>query len=303
MAAHGPEIGRVAGLVPGRRDGLVDQRRLEVVDAAPSAAHAAEHAGEHGEAFLAVVAVTVGGGGVDHGEGVEAGRVAAEGDEGAAERLGGVLEGAPVVDHHRLAAGADNAGDQLLHQHRLARAGLAGDRDVVVAGRVGEGRPAGGLAAAPNQQQRRRRLGIDRLAAPLAMDRREVDAEAVSRVFVRPMRARSASSPPAGTMGSEASPGRQLDVALGDRAPALAVMDGAHRLLGLVDGVERGVDRDRVAGPDQALAVLEALGDRLPVARLLGQAGQVAGDAGAGLLGRPGRLEEGALAVRGPRRS
>ena len=58
---HRPEVGRVAGLVPGRRDGFGDQRRLDVVDPAPAPCHAPDHAGQHGEAFLAVVAVVVGG--------------------------------------------------------------------------------------------------------------------------------------------------------------------------------------------------------------------------------------------------
>ena len=175
MALHRAEIGGVAGLVPGRGDRLVDQRRLDVVDPAPAPAHAPDDAGQHGEAFLAVVAVVVGGLPVDHGEGVERRRVLAEGDEGAAERFRRVLEGAPVVDHHGLAAGADQPGHQLLHQNRLAGAGLAGDRDVVVAGLVGEGRPAGRLPSSPDQQQRRRCIRTGRLAAPFAVDRRQVD--------------------------------------------------------------------------------------------------------------------------------
>ena len=74
----------------------------------PPLAHAPDDAGQHGEALLAVVAVPRSAvSGVDHGEGVEAGGVLAEGDEGAAEGFRRVLEGAPVVDHHRLAAGAD----------------------------------------------------------------------------------------------------------------------------------------------------------------------------------------------------
>ena len=36
-----------------------------------------------------------------------------------------VLERPPVVDHHGLAAGADQARDQFLHQQRLARPRLA----------------------------------------------------------------------------------------------------------------------------------------------------------------------------------
>ena len=175
MALHRAEIGAVAGLVPGRGDRLVDQRRLDVVDPAPAPAHAADDAGQHGEALLAVVAVAVGGLPVDHGEGVERRRVLAEGDEGAVERFRRVLERATVVDHHGLAAGADQPGHQLLHQNRLAGAGFSGDRDVVVAGLVGEGRPAGRLPSSPDQQQRRRCIRTGRLAAPFAVDRRQVD--------------------------------------------------------------------------------------------------------------------------------
>ena len=88
-----------------------------------------------------------------------------------------------------------------------------------------------------------------------------------------------------------------MDVALGADPPALAVIDRAHRLLGLVDGIERRIDGREIARPDQPLAVLEALGDDAPVARLLRQAREIAGDAGAGLLGGAGGFEEGLLAV------
>ena len=88
-----------------------------------------------------------------------------------------------------------------------------------------------------------------------------------------------------------------MGVALGAQAPALAVVDGPHRLLGLVDRAEGRVDRDHVAGPHQPLAVLEPLGNETPVPGLLRQARQVASDPRARLLRRPGGLEEGALAV------
>ena len=236
---------------------------------------------------------------VDHGERVEPCRVLAEGDEFSAERLGGVLERAPVVDHHRLAAGADDAGHQLLHQHRLAGAGFTRHGDVVVAGLVGEGRPAGGLAAPPDQEQRRRRVGPRRLSPPLAVDRRQVDRRR-SEQRLHPAEAFEIGVETAGCRHRQAGePGRQLDIAFGADAPALAVIDRAHRLLGLVDAIERRIDRGRVAGPDQPLAVLEALGDDAPVVRLLGQARQIAGDAGAGLLGGAGGFEERLLAVGG----
>ena len=160
MVPHRAEIGPVAALVPCGGDGFGDQRRLDVVDRAPAPSHPPDDAGQHGEALFPVVAVVGGRPGVDHGEGVEAGRVLAEGDERAFKRLGRVLEGAPVVDHHRLAAGADEPGHQLLHQHRLARARLPRDRHVVVAGLVGEGRPAGRLAAPPYEEQGRGIVGV-----------------------------------------------------------------------------------------------------------------------------------------------
>ena len=299
MPAHRAEIGAVALAVPGRRDGFGDQRRLDVVDRPPAPAHAPDDAREHGEALFPVIAVMPGGAGVDHGEGVEAGRILAEGDEGAAERFRRVLERAPVVDHHGLAAGADDAGHQLLHQHRLARAGLAGDGDVVVAGGVGEGRPAGRLAAPSDQEQGGRGVGRRRLAAPLAVHRREVDRGGRQQ-GLHPSHAGKIGVETAGRHhGQAGEPGRELHVALGVHPPALAVIDRAHRLLGLVDGLRRRVDRRHVAGAHQALAVLEPLGDRLPVSGLLGQARQVARKAGAGLLGRPGGFEEGALAVGG----
>ena len=239
-----------------------------------------------------------GGRGIDHGEGVEAGRVLAEGDEGAAQCLGGVLEGASVVDHHGLAAGADDAGHQLLHQHRLAGAGFAGHCHVVVAGVVGERRPAGRLAPAPDQQQRRRVVRPGGLAAPFAVHRRQVDRRR-GQQRLHPAHAGEVGVEPAARHHRQAGkPGRELDIALGDHPPALAVIDRAHRLLGLVDGVQGRIDRDRVAGPDQAFAVLQPLGHDLPVARLLRQPGQIACQPGAGLLGRAGRFEERLLARR-----
>ena len=162
VLADSAEIGLVAGLVPGGRDRFGNERRLDVVDPAPAPGHAPDDAGQHREAFLAVVAVMVRRLRVDHGEGVETGRVLAEGNEGAAERLRSVLERPPVVDDHRLAAGADQPRDELLHEHRLARAGLAGDGDVVIAGVVGEGRPAGRLAPAADQEQGGRVVGVGR---------------------------------------------------------------------------------------------------------------------------------------------
>ena len=120
VLADGAEIGVVACLVPGRRDGLGDQRGLDVVNPAPAPRHAADHARQHGEAFLAVIAVTLGRPGVDHGERVQTRRVLAEGDERALQGFGRVLERPSVVDHHGFAAGADQSGHQLLHQHRLA---------------------------------------------------------------------------------------------------------------------------------------------------------------------------------------
>ena len=295
---HRAEIGVVAGLVPGGSDGFRDQRRLDVVDGAAAPGHAADHAGQHGEALLAVVAVMRRRPGVDHGEGVEAGRVLAEGDERAFQRFGGVLERAPVVDHHGLAAGADQPGHQLLHQHRLARAGLAGDGDVVVAGLVGEGRPAGRLAPAADQEEGRGIVGVGGLAPPLAVQRREVD-RARRQQGLHPAHAFEIGVETAGRGHRQTGqPGGELHVALRVHPPALAVVDRAHRLLGLVERVQRGVDGGHVAGPDQLLAVLDPVGHRLPVARLLGQAGEILGDAGARLLGGAGGFQERLLARR-----
>ena len=89
-----------------------------------------------------------------------------------------------------------------------------------------------------------------------------------------------------------------MHIALGVHPPALAVIDRAHRLLGFVERIERRIDRDRVTGPDQLLAVLDPLRHRLPVARLLRQAGEVSGNAGSGLLGGAGGFEERLLARR-----
>ena len=104
--------------------------------------------------------------------------------------------------------------------------------------------------------------------------------------------------PARGDHGQAGEPGRQVGVALGAQAPALAVIDGPHRLLGLVDPVQGRVDRDQVAGLDQPLPVLEPLGDEAPVPCLLGQTRQIARDPRARLLRGPGGLEEGALAGR-----
>ncbi len=200
-----------------------------------------------------------------------------------------MLEGTPVIDHHGLAARARDPRDQLLHQDRLARPGLAGHGHVVVAGLVGEGGPARGLAPPSDQEQRRRRVRRRPLAAPLTVHRCEIDGRGGEQ-GLHPAHAGEIGVEPAGRdHGQTGEPGRQVGVTLGAQAPALAVIDGAHRLLGLVDGVQGRVDRDHVAGLDQPLAVLEPLGDEAPVLGLLGQARQVARDPRARLLRGPGR--------------
>ena len=209
-----------------------------------------------------------------------------------------MLERASVVDHHGLAAGADQPGHQLLHQHRLAGAGLAGDGDVVVAGLVGEGRPAGGLPTAPDQEQGGRVVGTGGLPPPLAVQGGEVDGGRRQQ-RLHPAHAFEIGIEAAGGRHGEAGePRGELHVALGVHPPALAVIDRAHRLLGLVEGVERGVDGGHVAGTDQLLAVLDPVGHRLPVARLLGETRKILGDAGAGLLGGAGGFQERLLARR-----
>src|SRR5690606_9550778 len=74
-------------------------------------------------------------------------------DEASALQFDRMLEAAPVVDHHDLGARTAQGGAELLQQHRLARARLAADRDIVIAGSVFERRPPEGLAAAANEQE------------------------------------------------------------------------------------------------------------------------------------------------------
>jgi hypothetical protein len=64
-----------------------------------------------------------------------------------------MLEAAPVVDDDDLRAGAAQRRAHLLKQHRFARARLAADRDIVVAGLVLERRPEEGLAAPPTNSR------------------------------------------------------------------------------------------------------------------------------------------------------
>ena len=208
-----------------------------------------------------------------------------------------MLERAPVVDHHRLAAGADQPRHQLLHQHRLARAGLSRHGHVVVAGVVRERRPARGLTAPADEEQRRRVVRPGRLSPPLAVHRREVDRRRGEERLQPPHPGEVGIEPARRHHGQAGEPGGELHVALGVHPPALAVIDRAHRLLGLVDGFDRRVDRRHVAGTDQPLPVAQPLGHRLPVARLLRKPRQVARDAGAGLLGRAGGLEERLLPI------
>src|SRR3546814_14570346 len=56
-----------------------------------------------------------------------------------------MLEAAAVIDHDDLRAGADQRRGDFLQDHGLARAGLAEDRDIMVAGAVLEWRPEEGL--------------------------------------------------------------------------------------------------------------------------------------------------------------
>ena len=81
--------------------------------------------------------------------------------------------------------------------------------------------------------------------------------------------------------------------------PALAVVDGPHRLFGLVNFFGPRIDRGEIARLDEALAVLEPLGDEPPVPGLFRQSGQVSGDAGAGLLGCARGFQKSFLSVGG----
>ena len=112
------------------------------------------------------------------------------------------------------------------------------------------------------------------LAAPLAVKRRQIDRRR-GQQRLHPAHALEIGVEPAGGRHRQAGePGRELDIALRVHPPTLAVIDRAHRLLGFVERIERRIDRDRVTGPDQLLAVLDPPGDALPVAGLLRQAGR-----------------------------
>src|SRR3546814_20638546 len=80
-----------------------------------------------------------------------------------------MLEAAAVIDHDDLRAGADQRRGDFLQGHGLARAGLAEDRDIMVAGAVLEWRPEEGLTAATSEQQ----MG-ERTAIIFAMQRRTI---------------------------------------------------------------------------------------------------------------------------------
>ena len=120
-----PEVRVVARFLPGFGDGLVNERRLDVVHRASPAAHPPDHAREHRETLFPVIAVDLRDRRVDHGEGVKARRILAERDERTAERFRGVLERAPVVDDHGFAADAHQARDQFLHEDGFAGTGFA----------------------------------------------------------------------------------------------------------------------------------------------------------------------------------
>ena len=72
QALHVPEVRVVARFLPGIGDGLVNERRLDVVHRASPAAHPPDHAREHRETLFPVIAVDLRGRRVDHGEGVKA---------------------------------------------------------------------------------------------------------------------------------------------------------------------------------------------------------------------------------------
>jgi hypothetical protein len=120
--------------------------------------------------------------------------------EGAAQGLRHMLEGAAIIDDDGLGVDPGKARGQVLKQHRLARAGLARDRDIVVAGIVLEGRPELGLTAPPDEEQVR-----DRPAIVFALDGASAATLAESTVRKRRIRMRSRDRPSASVSGKEAS--------------------------------------------------------------------------------------------------
>ena len=183
------------------------------------------------------------------------------------ERLGGVLERAPVVDDHGFAADADEPGHQFLHEDRFSGSRFPGDGHVVVAGVVCERRPARGLPPAAQEQQHRRVLRVQSLAPPFAVQRRQVDSRSTQKRLHSPHTREIRVEAACREHRQAREPGGELQKTLCRDSPALAVVDGAHRLLGLVDDIRAGVDRREVGRLQQPLAVFQAFGDEPPVSR------------------------------------
>src|SRR3546814_1870361 len=101
------------------------------------ATHLTDDRLQHGDAIEPIIFVALRLRRVDHREGIEAGtRAHRELDECATLQLAAMLEAAAVIDHDDLRAGADQRRGDFLQGHGLARAGLAEDRDIMVAGAV-----------------------------------------------------------------------------------------------------------------------------------------------------------------------
>jgi hypothetical protein len=190
-----------AVFAPDHVDRPVDQAALGVVELCAVPRHLADNGLDHAEAVEPVILVFGRALAIDHRERIEAeARLHRELDKPAALQLDRMLEAAPVVDDDDLRAGAAQRRAHLLKQHRLARARLAADRDIVVAGLVLERRPEEGLAAPPDEQQVR----VD-AAEILALHGRDIGAVVDSTVLKRLRRSMSAPSPSASVIGMAAS--------------------------------------------------------------------------------------------------
>ena len=126
--------------VPHKIDRLVDKPAFGVIEPGLIARHLRYDGFEHRKAVDQIVVVPFGKGLVDHAKRVDRNaRRQLELGECPAKRLGHMLEAAAIIDHDGLGPNPCKACREVLQQHRLARTGLARDRDIVVAGTVLEG--------------------------------------------------------------------------------------------------------------------------------------------------------------------
>src|SRR3546814_13580840 len=109
---------------------------------------------DHGKAVETVILVGLSPRIVDHREGVEReARSKRELDEAPALKLDRVLERAAIVDDHDFGTRTAQGRTQLLEQHRLARPGLAANRDFVVVSPVLAPPPTGTLPHPADPQE------------------------------------------------------------------------------------------------------------------------------------------------------